>query len=351
MLINNDLVKSRINFVRMCGELACLLEVSASPKPGNVHRFSDFKDLRYEDFLGSGVSLGYWLEELALKGIQLATGELSWDDLALGATIKHAVKTSDFFHEHSNTNLGIILLLCPLSVAAGMSFHDNAIACDLSIFQSNLRQIMSKTTVHDAIAVSEAVKLASPGGLGKVDSYAIAVSEAVKLASPGGLGKVDSFDVTGSTFKDELLADKTNLLSLMDACKERDNICFELSQGYPITFETGLEVLHQTISSTKDINLAVINTYIGILARYPDTLIGRKFGKERAEKLAEQAMDIIQMGGSLTLEGRRELEGLDIELREEDEKINPGTTADLVAAVIFIYLLTGGKLWRSNNPF
>jgi len=329
MLINNDLVKSRINFVRMCGELACLLEVSASPKPGNVHRFSDFKDLRYEDFLGSGVSLGYWLEELALKGIQLATGELSWDDLALGATIKHAVKTSDFFHEHSNTNLGIILLLCPLSVAAGMSFHDNAIACDLSIFQSNLRQIMSKTTVHDAIAVSEAVKLASPGGLGKVDSY----------------------DITGPTFKDELLADKTNLLSLMEACKERDNICFELSQGYPITFETGLEVLHQTIGSTKDINLAVINTYIGILAKYPDTLIGRKFGKERAEKLAEQAMDIIQMGGSLTLEGRRELEGLDIELREEDEKINPGTTADLVAAVIFVYLLTGGKLWRSNNPF
>ena len=35
------------------GQLAMLLELSAYPKPGNVHRTRNFNDLRFEHFLGT----------------------------------------------------------------------------------------------------------------------------------------------------------------------------------------------------------------------------------------------------------------------------------------------------------
>ncbi len=34
-------------YIRRCATLAALLEVSASPKPGNVHRTRDHSDTRY----------------------------------------------------------------------------------------------------------------------------------------------------------------------------------------------------------------------------------------------------------------------------------------------------------------
>ena len=43
--------------VSRCLELAILLEVSAHPKPGNVHRTADFRETRYEHFLASAVAV------------------------------------------------------------------------------------------------------------------------------------------------------------------------------------------------------------------------------------------------------------------------------------------------------
>ncbi len=312
--------RTKANFVRMCGELACLLEVSASPKPGNVHRFSDFADLRYEDFLASSVSLGYWLESLALKGYLLSCDQLSWDKLELGLTIRSAIEQSKFFHTRGNTNLGIILLFSPLAVAAGLSVNENDFI-SLECLIPNVQKVMARTTVQDSIHVSEGIAFLSPGGLGKVAKY----------------------DVTRSSYREELLTDNVNLLQLMSQCSERDNICYELSNGFPIVVRTGFPTFRSVLESSQDVNLATINTYLTILSKYPDSLIKRKFGVDQANAISQRASSIMAIGGATTLEGRREIEAFDIELREE-EKLNPGTTADLVAATLFLHFLTGGKL-------
>ncbi len=322
MFSSSNTFKRLANHIRMCGELACLLEVSATPKPGNVHRFQDFAEIRYEDFLASSVSLGVWLEELAMKGMLLKDDKISWQQIELGKTIKEAVKQSNFFHQRSNTNLGIILLLSPLSVAAGLTIPEKDPICNLDLLQKNALDVMKNTTVEDSILVSEAIASASPGGLGKVDQY----------------------DITESSLEEELRSDDINLLQLMDICQERDNICFELALGYPITIKTGMAALKWSLAIRNDINLAIIDAYLAILSNYPDTLIIRKFGDEIAQRISKRATDIINVGGALTLEGRRELEELDIELREAEENINPGTTADIIASTIFVYLLSGGKL-------
>ncbi len=326
MFSNTNKFRRLANQVRMCGELACLLEVSATPKPGNVHRFRDFHDTRYEDFLSSSISFGIWLEELAMKGILLKEEKIDWFQLELGKTIHKAVKQSNLFHQRVNTNLGIILLLSPLSVAAGMSIHEDNLVCDINVLQKNVLEVMNNTSVDDSIFVSEAIAFVSPGGLGGADNY----------------------DVNQSNLREELESDNVNLLKLMDICKGWDNICHEMALGYPITFDVGLATLNNSMIISKDINLAIIDAYLAILSKHPDTLIIRKFGKQVAQGISQRATTIIKAGGALTVDGRRELEELDIELREEIEKVNPGTTADIIAATVFAYLLSGGKLWTSE---
>ncbi len=306
----------------MCGELACLLEVSATPKPGNVHRFRDFKDVRYEDFLASSVSFGSFIEELAMKGFLITQEKISWEQINLGLTIQKAISSSSFFHKNSNTNLGIILLLSPMCVAAGMCIDKGESLCDLKALQTNVIKVMDHTTIDDSINVSRGIVSAKPGGLGTVEQY----------------------DVNDLSVYKDLRKNKINLLTLMEDCSSRDNICFELAKGYPITFGLALPSLQRSLLIGKDINLAIIDSYLAILSEYPDTLISRKFGITRAQKFSIRAKSIIELGGALTVDGRRELEEFDIELREEEEKINPGTSADLIASMLFAYLLSGGKL-------
>jgi triphosphoribosyl-dephospho-CoA synthase len=322
MVPENVVARKTIDFIRSCGELACLLEVAASPKPGNVHRFRDFADIRFEHFLAAAVSLGYYIEKAAYKGYQIDKGTINWSDLHLGKIIKEAIFESGKFHNKGNTNLGIILLLLPMSVAAGMASSHNTGKITINLLQEKVEKIMQKTTIDDAIAISEAIAELSPGGLGKIERY----------------------DVTSDTYREELETDGITLLELMISCKNRDNICLELVDGYPITFNVGFPALTESYINSSSINLAVLHTFLTILANYPDSLILRKFGKAKANELSKRAAKIMTIGGVGTVEGQRELEEFDIELQEETEKINPGTTADLVASSLFIYLLLGGKI-------
>ena len=53
---------------------------------------------------------------------------------------------------------------------------------------------------------------------------------------------------------------------------------------------------------------------------------------------------MLSSGGSLTERGRAGLSELTRELGDEAHALNPGTTADFVAASIFVFLTEGGML-------
>ena len=53
------------DYVSRCLQLAVLLEVSAYPKPGNVHRTVDFEATKYEHYLASAVALMPHLRQAA----------------------------------------------------------------------------------------------------------------------------------------------------------------------------------------------------------------------------------------------------------------------------------------------
>ena len=76
--------------------------------------------------------------------------------------------------------------------------------------------------------------------------------------------------------------------------------------------------------------------HVGLLASHPDTLIERKAGAASARAVTAAAREV--------LAGSRSLEDFDTSLRTPDHRLNPGTTADLVAATLLAALLSGVRI-------
>jgi triphosphoribosyl-dephospho-CoA synthase len=273
--------------VAAAGQLACLLEVSA-PKPGNVSPGRHFHDTRYEDFLASAVAIG---PALAAAG-----------DNPLGTTIRRAVEAT-LQWTRSNTNLGIVLLLAPLARAAlreGASLRER------------LRTVLAETTVTDA---------------GEV--YA-----AIRRARPGGLGEAKAEDVAG--------APTVSLRDAMELAAERDAIAREYVTDFALTFETGVPAVLAARREGLAWSDTVVEAYLALLDATPDTHIARKLGAAEAAAISLQARAVRAAGGTRSPEGRRALGLLDAELRDQRNRRNPGTTADLTCAALFVVILEEG---------
>src|SRR5437763_636089 len=133
--------------IGQCATLACFLEATA-PKPGNVHRGADFEDLTYPDLLTAAIMIGPVIEAAPRR--------------PLGETILEAVKITQETIG-TNANLGTILLLAPLAAVP----RDEPLA-------SGIAKVLEHLNATDARLVYEAIRLAKPGGLGRVSEADVA---------------------------------------------------------------------------------------------------------------------------------------------------------------------------------
>lgn len=271
--------------VGVTAQLACLLEASA-PKPGNVTPARGFPDARYEDFLASAAAIG---PAMAAAG-----------DRSVGATILAAVRDTRR-RVRVNTNLGIILLLAPLAKAAA--------TCGACL-RAGLRSVLEALSITDA-----------------AEAYT-----AIREAAPGGLGEVPEQDVRWRPTVD--------LREAMRLAADRDSIAREYATGFDVTFERTVPALAAARESGMEWPRAVAQAYLEVLARLPDTHLVRKAGRRAAEEASRLARDVLDAGGMSTAEGRRAAEAMDRELRGGQVPRNPGTTADLLAAGLFVHLWT-----------
>jgi triphosphoribosyl-dephospho-CoA synthase len=275
--------------VAAAAQLACLLEASA-PKPGNVSPGRHFADLRYEDFLASAAAIG---EPLAGAGLR-----------PVGATVRLAVEATARWTS-SNTNLGIVLLLTPLARAAlEEGFFMN--------LRGRLRQVLAVTSVDDARDVYEAIRRARPGGLGREDAQDVADEPTLTL------------------------------LEVMRLAAHRDGVAREYATAFEVTFETGAPVLDRARGDGLDWDDAIVETFLTLLAAVPDTHVARRGGVALAADVSRRAGVALAAGGVRSAAGRRAIDELDRGLRDARHTANPGTTADLTAAAIFVLLLEHG---------
>jgi triphosphoribosyl-dephospho-CoA synthase len=280
--------------VAAAAQLACLLEASA-PKPGNVSPGVRFGDTTYEDFLASAAAIGPALGAAGANPV--------------GTTIRRAIQATRRW-TNANTNLGIVLLLAPLARAV----HGTVDAGDL---RTVLGRVLGETTIDDAR-----------------ETYA-----AIRLASPGGLGSAHEQDVAGEP--------TVSLLEAMRLAADRDGIAREYATTFQTTFEIALPTLVRARQAGHDWNDAVVETFLTLLATSPDTHIARRAGQDVADDVTRQARAVLQAGGIRTAPGRAAIARMSEGLRDERNRANPGTTADITAAAIFVSLIGGG--WHSKN--
>jgi triphosphoribosyl-dephospho-CoA synthase len=266
-------------------QLACLLEVSAA-KPGNVTPAHDFCDTTYADMVRSGLALGpvFASQRARRRGV----GELIADGVR--ATERVA---------GTNTNLGIVLLFAPLVRAAATQREEEAL-------RSAAERILEQLDVDDATAAFAAMARARPGGLGDAPEHDVRAPARVSLREA------------------------------MAVAAHRDSIASEYATGYAIVFDTGLGLLADALRDGVSTLDAIVSLHIGLLASYPDTLIERKAGAETARAVMRAAREV--------RDGTRSLADFDASLRGPDHRLNPGTSADLVAATLLAALLSGVEL-------
>jgi triphosphoribosyl-dephospho-CoA synthase len=265
--------------------LAIVREVTA-PKPGNVHRGADFDDVTYEDFIDSAVVIGPIVERTPELGVGRAVLE------TVQAT-RDAVAT--------NTNLGTLLLLVPLAAVP----PSTALA-------PGIRDLLMRLTAEDTRHVYEAIRIASAGGLGRT-------------------AEADVFDARPP---------QLNLVDAMRLAADRDLVARQYTNAFSNVFNVAADI-EEGAARGWPINTAIVHAHLRQMANEPDSLIRRKCGDRVAEESSARAARAIDAGQPGKDAYQRAVEDLDFWLRSDGHRRNPGTTADLIAAGLFVLLREG----------
>jgi triphosphoribosyl-dephospho-CoA synthase len=283
----------------LCANLACIWEATAR-KSGNVHRYRDFDDCTYLDFLQSAAASASVFDKAA---------ELTVGRLILGSVTATRQVVS------SNTNLGILLLLAPLAKAATLSLTTTpGVVATGSRLPVQIRHVLQSLTVADAEHAYQAIRLASPSGLGTVPDQDIAHQPTQTLRE------------------------------VMALAADRDLIAAQYTNDFQAVFADGLPALECGLTETGRLESAIVACHLHLLASHPDSLIARKCGMAMAEQVRLRAQEALAGGPA-------QWDALDRWLRSDGHSLNPGTTADLVAACLFVALASGMILLPPRWPW
>ncbi|MEM8844538.1 MAG: triphosphoribosyl-dephospho-CoA synthase [Pseudomonadota bacterium] len=261
---------------------ACQLELHAL-KPGNVGYHADGHGMKVQQFELSA--------EVSAKALFI-------EDTSVGEKILNAVQAT---HDHvgDNTNLGIILLIAPIVHALiEFSSHES--------LEGNLQQVLKDLTIDDAINCYRAINIAAPGGMGEVED--------------GDLSQVP----------------KVTLLEAMNLAAKRDQIAQEYISNYHNILHHNLDVFINYLERWESAEWATTAVYLSQLLRHPDSLIIRKKGLLKAREISDMIAPLADqvLAASDPQRFKHELLSLDGQLKTTG--INPGTTADITVATLFV---------------
>ncbi|MDS0276238.1 triphosphoribosyl-dephospho-CoA synthase [Halomicroarcula sp. S1AR25-4] len=266
-------------------ELALLLEVSGTPKPGNVDREREYDDLRFEHFLAGAVG--------ARPGLELAA-----DGERVGHAFERAVEGMSG-QSGGNTQFGALLVLTPLVAAAS--------ADDLTT--AGVERVVAQTTVADAADFYRAFE--------HVD---VAVDDPPEGLEPldvrRGREAIPTLEKRGLTLSD-----------VMAQSADVDGVAAEWSSGFERVFEAAEGILDDEGPVADRASRA----FLRLLAAEVDTFVVTRNDRETAAEVQRRAQAV--------LDGEEDATELAAEFVARD--VNPGTTADLVAGALFVALERG----------
>lgn len=263
---------------------SCVLEATA-PKAGNVFPGMFFDDLDHGDFVIAA--------EIAAQAFSFTGDAISERLLRAVTRTTEVTKT--------NPNLGILLLLGPLVGA-----DETAIPRDSTDgWLEAIALFLNSLTPDD----------------GQNYFRAIAQSRA------GGLGTVDDMDVQGEQ------DGPIDLLAAMRSAQDRDAIARQYADGFRDLLGRVVPLVNASVAERGDVLTGIADAHLRLLADQPDTLIARKNGTNVAEEVQSRASQLLRSDP-------QQVAQFDASLREVGHRLNPGTTADLIAGALYVLLRT-----------
>ncbi|PGH57459.1 triphosphoribosyl-dephospho-CoA protein [Azospirillum palustre] len=260
----------------------CRAEMMAL-KPGNVHVHAAGHGMTVEDFLLSA---------------EAAAPEIARSGAPVGDRILRAVQATRRA-VGCNTNLGILLLCAPLARAVEMP--------ERRPLRDRLAAVLAVLTVEDAEAAFEAIRLASPGGLGRAAEH----------------------DVAGPA--------RGDLRTAMAAARSRDRIAAQYADGFRDVFDIGV-ARARSMPDSDAVTLAEA-IYLEFLTAFPDSHILRKHGEDRATAVLSEAREVHRQVAAVSSAAIRREHLFVFDARLKWQGINPGTSADLTVASLFAHRL------------
>lgn len=269
--------------IKECVIWACEQEVKA-PKPGNVNCFGGAYNMEVNDFLASAH---------AIAPIMAKPG------LTVGEKILQSIQATRAV-VNCNTNLGIILLFAPICCAIEQTGRIEEIPL-------HLESVLSSLTVEDARLAYQAIRMAEAGGLGKAREQDINEDPSVTL------------------------------LAAMTMAAERDTIACQYTNNFREVRTISLPALKLALTWGESVEWATAFAYLKLLSKIPDSLIERKQSKKHAQAVTKKAQQLVfKMNKNNKLRTyQSELTAWDNELKRE--ALNPGTSADIIAATLLLF--------------
>lgn len=263
---------------------ACLLEATA-PKAGNVYPGRSFEKLTYADFVAAA----------EIAAAQFGSSERCISE-RMKATVDKSVSATG-----TNVNLGIVLLLGPL-VAADEALSRDKLPRTATRWSRTIGEVLRAFDVTDGQNIYCAINRASAGGLGTVEAMDVHETS----------GPVDIGDA-------------------MRLAADHDRIARQYASEFSDLIENVAPVVRASICDSSDVLVGISRAHLRLLMSDVDTLIARKNGVEVALAVQERAR-------AVDFDDPSSIAKFDQSLRGDANRLNPGTTADLIAAAVY-YLL------------
>jgi triphosphoribosyl-dephospho-CoA synthase len=277
---------------------ACALDVAVR-KPGNV----------------SAVSSGHGMEAAQfIESASVSVESLFESGAAVGKRIEGAVRATRAAVA-CNTNLGILLLCAPIAAAAERTETARG-AGPRTTLAGALRDVLAALDIEDTRAAFRAIALANPGGLGEAPQ------------------------------EDVRAAPTIDLRAAMQLAAARDRIARQFGNDFADVMEIGLPAFERFASRPE---YGMLNAYLAFLASDLDSHIVRKHGGSLAHSVTNDArhmLDVWHTSG--TPPDTDALAAWDEQLKTAG--INPGTSADLAVASVFIVALADPRLCDLRVP-
>lgn len=270
-------------------QLALLLEVAATPTPGNVDRRRDHDDLRLAHLLAGAIGAGDGLEAAG-------AGE------PVGTAFERAVEGMAAAQSAGNTQFGALLLLVPLVRATSEG----------ELTPAAVSSVVDGTTVADATAFCRAFEAVDVG----LDDPPPALADVDVRQPREAAAAVEQRGLT--------------LAELMARSAEIDGIAREWTTG----FERSFEAAGRLREADGDLTDRAATVFLELLAEAADPFVVMRHDAETAERTRAEARAV--------LDGDRDADELAASLVRAG--VNPGTTADLLAAGLYIALERGATV-------